>query len=79
MVSHTRRRAEWYASDVINLLWKKTGHMYTISTVGGEVKSLSIVDDTDKRIVITYTAKTWVNVCDKIVAACETYRTIMDE
>lgn len=70
----TRQRAEWYAGDITNLLWRKTGHSYSIYThVHDELKELTIHDDKTNEDIITYVARTWVGICDRVIAAYKTH------
>ena len=72
-----RNRAEWYAADIVNLLWRKTGHRYRNETDRNErSKWLDIYDDTTGTLVLTYHAKTWSGVCEKITASYKTYLAI---
>lgn len=70
-------RAEWYAGDIMVILWKRTGHDYSTHTYANDrTKHLDVRDKTTDKVVVSYVSKTWTGVCDKIVAATETYYAI---
>ena len=78
-MGNARDRAEWYAANIAHLLWKKTGHWYRIKTDRNErSKWLDIYNNTTSTFVLTYHAKTWSGVCEKITASYKTYLAIVN-
>ena len=78
----TKQRAVWYAQDIVCMLWRKTGKRYEVKAYPlGDLKQLDIREMTDDctgsyRLVISYRTKTWVDMCDQVHAAYETYLAI---